>query len=70
LGTTKKELEHSAPAVGLETKIFTIGTSADATKFEIVKEELGKHFATQSWSDEADAALAFETLIEPLYLEP
>ena len=37
-----------APTVGLEDKIFTIGTTADAAKFEVVKDELGKHFATQS----------------------
>ena len=43
---------------------------ADAAKFEMVKEELGKHFATQPWSDGADAAMAFETLTEPSYLEP
>ena len=36
----------------------------------MVKEELGKHFATQPWSDGADAAMAFETLTEPSYLEP
>ena len=35
-----------------------------------MKEELGKHFATQSWSDGADAAMAFDTLIEPSYHEP
>ena len=37
-----------APTVGLEDKIFKIGTTADAAKFEIVKEELDKHFATPS----------------------
>ena len=42
----------------------------DAAKFKKVKEELGKHFATQSWSDGADAAMAFETLTEPHYDEP
>ena len=47
-----------------------IGTTADAAKFEVVKEELGKHFATQSWSDGVDAAMAFDTLIEPSYHEP
>ena len=62
--------EFRAPTVGLEDKIFTIGTTADAAKFEVVKEELGKHFATQSWSDGADAALAFDTLTEPSYDEP
>jgi hypothetical protein len=54
----------------LEDKIFTVGTTADAAKFEIMKEELGKHFATQPWSDGADAVMAFETLTEPSYIEP
>ena len=57
--------EYQALTVGLEDKIFTIGTTADAAKFEMIKEELGKHFATQFQSDEADAAMAFETLTEP-----
>ena len=59
-----------APTVGLEDRIFTIGTTADAAKFEVVKEELGKHFATQSWSDGVDAVMAFDTLTEPSYHEP
>ena len=62
--------EFRAPTVGLEDKIFTIGTTADAAKFEVVKEELGKHFATQPWSDGADAVMAFESLTEPSYDEP
>eukprot|EP00957_Ditylum_brightwellii_P084550 6429404-Ditylum_brightwellii.AAC.1 len=68
LGIRKKE--YCAPTVGLEEKIFTVGTTADAAKFKIVKEELGKHFATQPWSDQADAAMVFKTLTEPTYLEP
>ena len=56
--------------MGLEDKIFTIGTTADAAKFEVVKEELGKHFATQSWNDGVDADVAFDKLIEPSYDEP
>ena len=64
------EKEYRAPTVGLEDKIFTVGTTADAAKFEMVKEELGKHFTTQPWSDGADAPMAFETLTEPSYLEP
>ena len=40
--------EYRAPTVGLEDKIFTIGSTMNAAKFETVKEELGKHFATQS----------------------
>lgn len=62
--------EYRAPTIGLEDKVFTIGSTMDAAKFETVKEELGKHFATQSWSDGADAAMAFETLTEPQYDEP
>ena len=62
--------EYRAPTAGLEDKVFTIGSTLDAAKFETVKEELGKHFATQSWSDGADAAMAFETLVEPEYDEP
>ena len=62
--------EYRAPTVGLEDKIFTVGTTADAAKFEMVKEELGKYFVTQPWSDGADVAMAFETLTEPSYLEP
>ena len=59
--------EFRAPTVGLEDKIFTIGTAADAAKFEVVKEELGKHFVTQSWSDGVDATMTFDTLTEPSY---
>ena len=62
--------EFQAPTIGLEDKIFTIGTTADAAKFEVVKKELGKHFTTQSWSDGVDAVMAFDTLIEPSYHEP
>ena len=62
--------QYRAPTAGLEGKVFTIGSTLDAAKFETVKEELGKHFATQSWSDGADAAAAFETLTEPAYEEP
>jgi hypothetical protein len=64
------EKEYHAPTIRLEDKISTVGTTADAAKFEMVKEELGKHFATQPWSDGANAAMAFKTLTEPLYLEP
>eukprot|EP00957_Ditylum_brightwellii_P028299 2137675-Ditylum_brightwellii.AAC.1 len=64
------EKEYCAPTVRLEDKVFTVGTTADAAKFKIVKEELGKHFATHPWSDGANVAMAFETLTEPTYLEP
>ena len=62
--------DYQAPTVGLEDQVFTIGSMKDAAKFELVKEELGKHFATQYWSDGADAAMTFETLTEPMYDEP
>eukprot|EP00957_Ditylum_brightwellii_P132008 10065447-Ditylum_brightwellii.AAC.1 len=64
------EKEYRTPAVGLEDKVFTVGTTADAAKFEVVKDELGKHFVPQPWSDGANAVMAFETLTEPTYLEP
>ena len=62
--------EYQVPTVGLEDKVFTIGSALDTAKFETVKEELGKHFAPQSWSDGADAAVAFKTLAQPVYDEP
>ena len=61
--------EYRAPTVGLEDKVFTIGSALDAAKFGTVKEELGRHFATQSWSDGGDAAAAFKTLTQPVYNE-
>jgi hypothetical protein len=57
------EKEYHVPTVGLEDKIFTVGTTADAAKFEMVKEELEKHFTTQPWSDGADAAISHRTII-------
>ena len=62
--------EYRAPTVRLEDKVFTIGSTLDAAKFETVKEELGKHFATQYWSDGADSVAASETLTQPVYDEP
>ena len=50
--------------------VFTIGKIKDAARFEVVKEELGNHFATQFWSDAADVVRAFEILGEPVYKEP
>ena len=49
--------EYRAPTVRLEYQVFKIGSTKDAAKFELVKKELGKHFATQSWIDGADAAM-------------
>ena len=58
--------EYRAPTIGLEDKIFMIGTTADGERFEVVKEELGKYFATQAWSDGANAATAFEMSFIPV----
>ena len=62
--------EYREPTVGLEDQVFTIGSTKDAAKFELVREEMCKHSSTQSWSDGADSAMAFETLTEPMYDEP
>ena len=62
--------DYRAPTIGLEDMISTIGKTKDAVRFAVVKEELDKHFATQSWSDTADAARAFEIIEEPVYMEP
>ena len=56
--------EYGAPTVGLEDKIFTIGNTADTAKFEVAKEELGKHFAIQPWSLMVIAATFILTDIE------
>ena len=58
--------EYRAPTVRLEDQVFTICIMKDAAKFELVKEELCKHFATQSWSNGADTAVAFNILTEPM----
>ena len=38
--------DYCAPTVCLEDMVFTIGKTKDAARFEVMKEELGKHFAT------------------------
>ena len=40
--------DYREPTVRLEDQVFTIGSTKDTAKFELVKEELGKHFATKS----------------------
>ena len=62
--------EFWPPTVGLEDKIFTIGATANTVKFEVVKEIMGKYFATQPSSGGADAAMVFESLTKPSYDEP
>ena len=68
--TSASARKYRAPTVGLKDQVFTIGKTKYASKFEILKEELGKHFAAQSWSDAADAARAFEIMKEPKYDDP
>ena len=58
--------EYWEPTVRLEDQVFTIGSTKDAAKFELVKEKLSNHFATQSWIDGAYAVTAIETLTEPM----
>ena len=62
--------DYRATTVGLEDQVFTIVSTKDAAKFELVKKELGKHFDNQYWSDGANSAMEFETLTEPMYDEP
>ena len=52
---TTIKIEYCAPTVGLEDQVLTFGKAKDASMFEIVKEELGKHFSTQTWNNGADA---------------
>ena len=47
--------EYHTPTVGLEDQVFNFGKEKDAAKFEVVKEELGKKFATQTWNNGDDA---------------
>ena len=56
------EYHYRAPTVDLEDQVFTIGKTKEAAKFEVVKEEFGKHFATKSCSDAADSSMAFGML--------
>ena len=67
---TKSMTEYRAPTVGLEDQVFTFVKLKDAAKFEVVKEELGKHFSTQTWNNVSDAARSFAALKEPVYIEP
>ena len=68
--STTSTNDYRAPTVGLEDMVFTIGKTKYAAIFKVVKKELGKHFATQSWSDATDAARAFKILEEPIYNDP
>ena len=43
---TTSTTKYHGPTVGLEDQVFTCGKSKDSDKFKVVKEELGKHFAT------------------------
>ena len=62
--------QYCAPTVGLEDNIFTFGKTKDTAKFKLVKDKLGKNFATQTWNNVADAARAFDTSKESVYIEP
>ena len=62
--------DYRAPTFGLEDQFFTFGKAKYAAKFEVVKEELGKQFSTQTWNDGDDSARAFETSKDPVYIDP
>ena len=42
----------------------------DTDNSEVVKEELGKQFYTQTWNNGTDSTRAFETSKEPIYIKP
>ena len=65
--STTSTTEYRAPTVGLEDQVFTFGKAKDATKFEVVKEELGKYFDTQTLNNGDDDAWAFDTSKEQVY---
>ena len=54
----------------MDDQIFTFGKKKYAAKFEVVKEEQGKNFPTQTWNNGSDAARAFDTSKEPVYIKP
>ena len=51
--------------IGLEHKVFTIGTAKDAAAFEETKTSIARYVGTQSWRGSAAASSALETLTEP-----
>ena len=67
---TTSTTDYRYPTVGLEDQIFIFGKAKDASKLEVVKEELGKHFATQTWNNGSDYLRAFETSKESIYIKP
>ena len=67
---TTSTAQHRAPTVGLDNQVSTFGKAKDAAKFENFKEELGKHFSTQTWNNGAYAERAFETSKDPAYIKP
>ena len=62
--------EYSSPTVGLQDQIFTFGKAKDSAKFKVLKEELGRQFATQTLNNGADSARAFETSKDTVYIKP
>ena len=67
---TTHTTEYRTPTVGLEDQVLTFGKVKYAAKFEVVKEEFGKHFSTQTCNNRSYAAQAFETSKDPIYIEP
>ena len=58
---TTSMTECRSPNIGLEDQVFTFDKAKDDDKFKVVKKELGKHFATQTCNNRADASRSFDT---------
>ena len=59
------EAKFKSTIIGLEHKVFTIGTAKDAAAFEDTKTSIARYVGTQSWRGSAAASSALETLPEP-----
>ena len=65
-GAPKSGSSFKAPTVGLESAVFSIGSTRNAAAFEETKSKLSRYVGTQSWRGSALAALAIEKLAVPL----
>ena len=66
----KVKSEHTAPTPGLNNVVFTFGSTKDAAEFAERKSKLSRYIGTQTWHYASKAALAMETMLAPVYIEP
>ena len=66
----KVKSEHTAPTPGLNNVVFTFGSTKDAAEFAKTKSKLSRYIGTQTWHYASEAALAMETMLAPVYVEP